>query len=99
MFFCFKVKGNRRLIDASHDPCVVHTPRRCYGRLINHANQKKDGVSNRVCNLKLADLSLNFLSANSGAKRVVVLVANRDIQIGEQLFYDYGDKEARDELD
>lgn len=79
---------------------MIHTPRRCLGRLINHANYKEDGVANKVCNLKLADLHLNFLSVaqNPGSKRVVVLVANRDIKVGEQLFYDYGDKDARNEL-
>ena len=96
--YIVEVKSNRRLIDASHDPCVIHKDRRCLGRLINHANQKQQRMSNRDCNLKLADLALNFLTLtqNPTNARVVVLVATRDIQIGEQLLFDYGDKEARE---
>lgn len=91
-------KGQRRLLDASIDPCVIHHGRRCLGRLINHANEKDRGTSNRDCNLRLNDIPLNFLSAteNPTNKRVVALVATRDIQIGEQLFFDYGDRDARE---
>lgn len=92
--YILEVKTNpRRLIDASHDPCVLHPGRRCLGRLINHADEKLPrGGTNKNCNLKFVDVALNFL----GESRIVVLVATRNIDIGEQLFFDYGDRDARE---
>lgn len=85
----------RRLIDASFENCPNHPNRRCYGRLLNHKEEKTYGKINKDCNLKLMDISLSKI-VNFASKRVIVLVAKRKIEIGEELRFDYGDDVARE---
>jgi len=84
-------------VDATIDPCAIHRGNRCLGRLCNHATERVR-VDNYKCNMKLSDIVCTHLPVDAVSKqhkRIIALVARRDIKPFEQLLFDYGDSDAR----
>ncbi len=89
--YCIEiVRGKRRLIDATLEPCPCHPGRSCFGRLCNHANENSP-----YCNIRMVEVKADKLYGLKEHWRRVVFVAKRDIEPLEQLMFDYGDENAR----
>ena len=98
MNYCVEVKSGyiKRLIDATLEPCPIHSGRLCLGRLINHASSQINGQSNRKCNVRLVDVSCNDIAVKGEPVLTrAVFVALYDIKVLEELMFDYGDKAAK----
>ncbi|KAI7789412.1 putative N-lysine methyltransferase SETD8-A-like [Triplophysa rosa] len=78
--FFFKGKAGEPLcIDAQEYPCDCHPDQDTYGWRMNH--------SRRNSNVRPQRVSLNL---PDGARECVVLLALRDIDVNEELLWDYG---------
>lgn len=81
VFFFFKAGGRRLCIDAQTHPCPCHPGTETVGRKMNHS-RKNPNVRPVHCNLQFDD----------GEKDTVLLVAMKDIAVGQELRFDYGVK-------
>ncbi len=89
--YCIEVvRGKKRLIDATLEPCPCHPGQSCFGRLCNHANE-----NDPKCNLRMVEIQADKIYGGKERWRRVVFVARRDIKPMEQLMFDYGDVNAR----
>lgn len=70
--------------DGSGEYCICHPQTRLLGRLANFA--QKGSVE---CNAKPQFVEFNY---NKKVSHVIILVATRDIQVLEEIRFDYGDK-------
>ena len=82
--FLFFYQGHPRFcIDATHEPPIPFRSR--VGRLINHSRRNPNGDSNSGPNLRVEMIMVND-------KPQLIFRAQRDIQEGEFVDYDYGDQ-------
>uniref|UniRef100_A0A672ZB73 SET domain-containing protein n=1 Tax=Sphaeramia orbicularis TaxID=375764 RepID=A0A672ZB73_9TELE len=78
MFFFKNQAGKRLCIDAHLDRCACHPDRQTFRRLMNHSSKR--------ANVKPRLFRLNF---ESGDRDVLLLMAARDTEEGQELMFDY----------
>lgn len=78
MFFFVK-KGKQLCIDAHAEACECHPGQQTFGRLINH--------SRSMANLRPKQFSLE---TNGKETDVILFLARKRIEVGEELLFDYG---------
>ncbi|XP_056440967.1 uncharacterized protein LOC130378059 [Gadus chalcogrammus] len=79
LFFIRGRLGTKLCVDSQNFPCECHPGKDTFGRRMNH--------SGKAANVKPVVFQLNF---PDGAKDTVLFLAKRDIEVNEELLWDYG---------
>ena len=79
IFFFRNSKGQQMCVDAHSASCHCHPDKRTFGRLINHS-KKKANIKPKYC----------VMEKRGEMKDVILFIATKDLEVGEEVLFDYG---------